>query len=266
LIDEKVTNTKEDTYSNDSPADDFRLWCLGLSGNYRGNATYSKARLEEAKKIRGKIVRFLIDGENWIRNSSHTPLVPPGTWGADDIDFWKSINLYSVKCNEAMKGFASDSNGTDMNGAAILKAITLMSETGQNYISSTEIGSCPLEPIQQTLSTLRQNLSLVGFSDKTVKAGTDSQQFFKGNVLGGEIALVDELVKFRSTVRKITLNHLKAKEISRDKKMLLKVLDICDETRKYLPTIGVEIFDHKREEKLEKEKNEWRFCLPHKKN
>ena len=49
LIDEKVTNTKEDTYSNDSPADDFRLWCLGLSGNYRGNATYSKARLEEAK-------------------------------------------------------------------------------------------------------------------------------------------------------------------------------------------------------------------------
>jgi len=32
-----------------SPSDDFRLWCLGLSGSYRGPATYSETRLKEAK-------------------------------------------------------------------------------------------------------------------------------------------------------------------------------------------------------------------------
>ncbi len=32
-----------------SPSDDFRLWCLGLSGSYRAPATYSESRLKEAK-------------------------------------------------------------------------------------------------------------------------------------------------------------------------------------------------------------------------
>jgi len=32
-----------------SPSDDFRLWCLGLSGSYRAPATYSETRLKEAK-------------------------------------------------------------------------------------------------------------------------------------------------------------------------------------------------------------------------
>jgi len=32
-----------------SPADDFRLWCLGLSGSYRTSAIYSKSRLIQAR-------------------------------------------------------------------------------------------------------------------------------------------------------------------------------------------------------------------------
>jgi cysteinyl-tRNA synthetase len=31
-----------------SPADDFRLWCLGLSGSYKAPATYSKDRIDKA--------------------------------------------------------------------------------------------------------------------------------------------------------------------------------------------------------------------------
>ena len=33
----------------ESPGDDFRLWCFGLSGSYRAPATYSEERLQEAK-------------------------------------------------------------------------------------------------------------------------------------------------------------------------------------------------------------------------
>ena len=32
-----------------SPADDFRLWCLGLSGSYRDPATYSDIKMKESK-------------------------------------------------------------------------------------------------------------------------------------------------------------------------------------------------------------------------
>jgi len=46
-----------------SPSDDFRLWCLGLSGHYTAPATYSETRILEARAVREKIVRFLVDGE-----------------------------------------------------------------------------------------------------------------------------------------------------------------------------------------------------------
>lgn len=49
-----------------SPSDDFRLWCLGLSGSYRSGATYSKSRIDDARRIRHTIVEFLVQGEEWV--------------------------------------------------------------------------------------------------------------------------------------------------------------------------------------------------------
>ena len=49
-----TTSEQQNNSAWSSPADDFRLWCLGLSGAYRGPATYSKDRMEEARVIREK--------------------------------------------------------------------------------------------------------------------------------------------------------------------------------------------------------------------
>eukprot|EP00536_Pseudo-nitzschia_multiseries_P003505 jgi/Psemu1/186067/e_gw1.55.107.1 len=55
--------------SVESRSDDFRLWCLGLSGSYRGPATFSQKRMDEARSVRSKLVESLREGEAWIRES-----------------------------------------------------------------------------------------------------------------------------------------------------------------------------------------------------
>ena len=48
-VNEDGDSKSQSSSAFDSLADDFRLWCLGLSGSYRGPATCSEARIEEAK-------------------------------------------------------------------------------------------------------------------------------------------------------------------------------------------------------------------------
>ena len=45
--DDEINENPKSLFS--SPADDFRLWCLGLSGSYRGTANFSETRLLEAR-------------------------------------------------------------------------------------------------------------------------------------------------------------------------------------------------------------------------
>ena len=33
-----------------SPSDNFQLWCIGLSGSYRGPATFGKDRMDESRR------------------------------------------------------------------------------------------------------------------------------------------------------------------------------------------------------------------------
>eukprot|EP00978_Attheya_sp_CCMP212_P010637 scaffold25907_cov60-Attheya_sp.AAC.3 len=45
----EMLESEDDSSSLSSSADDFRLWCLGLSGSYRGPATYSKEQINQAQ-------------------------------------------------------------------------------------------------------------------------------------------------------------------------------------------------------------------------
>jgi cysteinyl-tRNA synthetase len=69
----ELLNDKEGSASFlSSPADDFRLWCLGLSGSYRDDAaTYASHHLQQARQTREKILRFLLDGEAWLYRRNH---------------------------------------------------------------------------------------------------------------------------------------------------------------------------------------------------
>jgi len=95
--------------SIDSPADDFRLWCLGLSGSYRDSTTYSDARLDEAKVTREKLLRFLIDGEEWITRSKSgdrdDPM--PARWGDGEHRLVESADRYGGLCHRAIMGTGS---------------------------------------------------------------------------------------------------------------------------------------------------------------
>lgn len=118
----------------------------------------------------------------------------------------------------------------------------------------------PTEPLYESLRLLRDKLSLVGFSDATVRAGReDLISTRRNNIVGGERALAEKLVQFRSAVRKYALgdvrndggSSLNAKEILR----------LCDEARDdILPSIGLELNDVKIEG--DSTESNWRFCLP----
>ena len=56
------------------------------------------------KVIREKIVRFLIDGEDWIRKTFDGNEIPPGRWGDAEWSLVISINQCYNKCNQAVLG------------------------------------------------------------------------------------------------------------------------------------------------------------------
>ena len=71
ISDDEVKGESTDSHQHQPsawscPSDDFRLWCLGLSGSYRGPATYSKDRMDEARVIRTKWVKFLMEGQQYL--------------------------------------------------------------------------------------------------------------------------------------------------------------------------------------------------------
>ncbi len=239
-----------------SPADDFRLWCLGLSGSYRGPATYSRSRLEEARVTREKILRFLLDGEQWLKqaNSSDEFRSYSAEWSKGDHNFVQLTSTCRSCCHEAMLGFSPNDfegsntgvkDGFDFDGSTYLKSMVDLAEAGSDYISKTVMDRRPLYPVQHALCALRDCLAIVGFSDNTVRAGLS--QKVGDNDLGGNEDLVNELAQFRSRVRNEALEYLRSSKLCKDSSavMLSKtLLRLCDELRdENLPQIGIEVFD-----------------------
>ena len=84
-----------------SPSDDFRLWCLCLSGSYRDSTTYSDDIMRQSKAIRGQIVRFLLDGEHWIHTNEKRL---QGSWGDEEMKLFDVLQNFIVSSNRALFG------------------------------------------------------------------------------------------------------------------------------------------------------------------
>ena len=232
--------------SLESPADDFRLWCLGLSGSYRSPATFSRERIHEARTIRKKIVRFLVDGENWL----NTRQQDGGQWSTDDVELFRTIRVAQERCLKSLKN--------DMDGASFLKELVHVVEFTSRYMKVQGSDSGQSEVVREALSIVREQLKLVGFSKSTYHVGTqnDTSGIASSMIVGGESALVEELVNIRSAIREIALNDVKSKSATEGTKEILR---ICDEARdKVLPGIGVELFDGRSGG----DNSGWQFCLP----
>ena len=265
----QLLSTSSSSSSLASPADDFRLWCLGISGSYRGPATYSEARIQEASHIRQKIVRFLIDGEDWVQKSSLGESLPTGRWNEEDISLSKAAASCTASCRHALIGSIGTKGGFYLGGAAYLHSIVKLVETGTAYISSSDAGNGPVEPMRIVLETLRKQLSIMGFTDRTVRAGIvahDDNNVSTGKIEGGEEALIEELCAFRSNVRLAAIAALKQnKGESGDyaDSSLKDLLNLCDHIRDVsLPSLGVEILDGTVQDSNGASAGRWRHCVP----
>lgn len=224
-----------------SPADDFRLWCLGLAGSYRGSATYSRARIDEARAMREKIVKFLLDASEWLENSSNSN---PKKWMKSDHELYADFNSSLKRTNEALMN--------DLNGKLFLREVVASTEMGSAYLRSNPLAAT--EPMVHCIASLRDLLALVGFSPKTFLAGVNqnSGQASEG-IAGGERALIEEMVKFRTRVRNAALADIQSEG---SKESLVEILQLCDEARETaLPAIGLELVDGDS-------MKSWSFCLP----
>lgn len=270
----QLLSTSSSSSSLASPADDFRLWCLGLSGSYRGPATYSEARIQEASRIRQKIVRFLIDGEDWVQKSSSGENFATGRWNEEDVSLSKAAASCAASCRHALIGSVGIKGGFDLDGSAYLHSIVKLVETGTAYMSSSGPGNRPVEPMRIVLYNLRKQLSIVGFTDRTVQAGivahvinnVSTKNVSTGKIGGGEDALIEELCAFRSNVRLAAIAALKQKkEESGDNadSSLKDLLNLCDHIRDVsLPSLGVEILDGTIQDSSGASAGRWRYCVP----
>lgn len=239
-IDELLNDGKSSSALT-SPADDFRLWCLGLAGSYRSQATFSLERIDEARMIREKLVKFLIDGTEWVHKSR---LSGSKKWTPRENDLYTKVNQCFTKSYAAIMN--------DLDGKSFLQELIAVTDIGNAYLRSPPSG--PTEPIEHCLSSLRRSLALVGFSDKTVRVGMELQSpLFSQGVAGGERALIEELVTFRTSVRDVALASTDG---GSSVESISEILRLCDVARdQALPSIGVQVMDGDPEKS-------WRYCLP----
>jgi hypothetical protein len=127
----------------------------------------------------------------------------------------------------------------------------------------------------------------VGFSDATCRAGLDdssngqSSSSSSSNVVGGERALLDELVRFRAAVRQAAIADLSGKTSSGDTpkgkgrhQSAHEIMRLCDDARDNIfPRLGVELLDGKvahsdtssgdsDQDSTSGGESMWKFCVP----
>lgn len=260
----KVTTTESKSSSShssqnvfESPADDFRLWCLALSGSYRGSATFSTSRIIEGRNVRLKVLRFLVDSEIWIHsNDKDKEIQQLSTKVLHDAE----IDLYKVVDRAKRRGLAALEN--DLDGSTFLSELLFIVNYGTKYIKSKNIG--PVEPMISCIADVRHLLRLVGFTKVTTEAGKQSDNFeLCSNSNKTRIDdLAKKLVQFRSKVRRIALEDRNTKENNEMSDGMKKILALSDELRDFdLPKVGIELIDSNN---IDRE-DDWRLCLPNKK-
>ena len=245
------SDNSKSTNALESPADDFRLWCLGLSGSYRGPATFSTARIKEARSVRQKILRFLLDGETWIRSNEKEEELSTKVLHDEECELFKVTDGAKRRCLSALEN--------DLDGSTFVSELLVIVECGIKYISKKNRG--PVEPLISSIGELRNLLRLVGFTDATTEAGSQTvNSSSHSNSKVCEDTLIEALVRFRSTVRNIALDERCAAQNTEISEGMKKVLALSDELRdSILPEVGVQLIDSNDRE-IE---DDWKYCLPH---
>mmetsp|Transcript_26036 Transcript_26036/g.44241 ORF Transcript_26036/g.44241 Transcript_26036/m.44241 type:complete len:734 (-) Transcript_26036:114-2315(-) len=271
-----------DSHQNQSsawscPSDDFRLWCLGLSGSYRGPATYSKDRMDEARVIRTKWVKFLMEGQQCLdewktaENNCHDYYATDDSasqqstkvWGEDELQLFNQVTQSGMKCREALVGrCTTNTDGStrgsfDLDGASFVKELTKLADLGLAYVQAASIHKPrPGEPLRFAVETFRRQLDLVGFTSYTINAGISTTL---EHASSSNADLLDEIAAFRSAIRSATLNGIRSKDTMAAAK---EVLGLCDELRDdVLPSLGVELVDGKVTNGVG-DNRAWRRCSP----
>ena len=240
-----------------SPADDFRLWCL-MGGSYSQREEYSQSKILLARQNREKMLRFLLDGERWIqqcRQGENVEDISPDVdfdkrWSDQDSSLFVAVNAASTDAHRALFN--------NMQGTKYAESLLRISDAGSAHLRQTKaFGGANVEPVKTALHTIRSLLSLVGFSELTVRAGLQRASTSGGDddsyVVGGETAVIEELVRFRAAVRTAALEDVKSKNGTDNVRAILKA---CDALRDALPKMGLEVMDKKDSDAM------WRFCVP----
>lgn len=245
----------QDNNAWSSPADDFRLWVLGLSGEYRGPATFSKARMVEARAIRSKWVQFLMEGQECLNRWNTTAIEDAAyngdnddslrLWGEEELQLFQTVTRSSMNSQTALLD--------DLDGASFVKELIGIAEAGLVYVRRVRTEERPEEPLRFVLNTFRGQLSLVGFTQRTVNAGISAGQassscqnieFGVDHASSTNTTILDEAVAFRSAIRTVALGAVRKKNDGLD--AVKHILKLCDEMRdKTFPKIGIEILDGK---------------------
>lgn len=279
ISDDEVKGESTDSHQHQQsawscPSDDFRLWCLGLSGSYRGPATYSKDRMDEARVIRTKWVKFLMEGQQCLDEWKTAENVyldfatddsasqqSTRVWGEDELQLFNQVTQAGMKCREALIGRCTTIDGStrgsfDLDGSSFVEELTKLASLGLAYVQGTNTQKPrPEEPLRFAIETFRRQLDLVGFTSYTVKAGISTSE----NASSSNADLLDEIAAFRSAIRSASLNGIRSKDTMAAAK---EVLGLCDELRDdILPSLGVELLDGKVAKGVDNNRA-WRRCSP----
>ena len=241
-VSEILGNCSDSTLA--SPVDDFRLWCLGLSGSYRGSATYSVDRMHQARDVRDKIVRALTDSCQFLDLSEpcHSVKMRP-----EDQEF--------IKLSEQSLKNSLSHLWNDMDGPSCLLSIIDVVEFLKNYCNGAMVNPFAIHHVSLQL---REHLRLLGFTEKTCWAGF--MDYGARSLLhGGESKLLREVAIFRNSVR---LEAVRGLSDPSSKSQYESILKLCDKLRdETLPSMGVEITDHETASNPDSGPL-WQYCIP----
>ncbi|CAB9524274.1 Cysteine--tRNA ligase [Seminavis robusta] len=260
-------NDKESTNSTmGSPADDFRMWCL-MGGSYKHKEEYSRSRIRNARQQRQKILQFFLDGEQWIEKqqihaeSTSSDSFGSKRWSDHDHELFNTVSMASADAYNALLD--------DMHGTRFVDHLLRITEEASVYMrrrhstNNSETNN-NVEPMKMALQSCRDLLSLVGFSPATVNAGLTynaRDEHRSSQIVGGEKAIIEELIRFREQVRKAALEDVKQQKKGANYKSSCakNILKACDELRDALPALGLQVMDGKQQTE---DAGAWKYCVP----
>mmetsp|Transcript_32892 Transcript_32892/g.47520 ORF Transcript_32892/g.47520 Transcript_32892/m.47520 type:complete len:565 (+) Transcript_32892:1898-3592(+) len=228
----------------DSPADDFRLFCLQY--RYRTALTYSSERIEEAAGFRKKIVNFCgyvdtlltadaSNKENDVVNTSCKP----------SLESSRLEGLLGTVQQQVELELRNDFN----TPTVLLLFSELVGQTVQYMnLLLKEKQQHPLEPVLAVREYVLRLLDMLGcrFAALLRVNGVNSSSSSGSSNRNNEeeqkkaSAVVGLLVEQRAIVRSLALKMLKANP---ENKELKDLLSTCDQTRRDLNSLGIELED-----------------------